>query len=108
MSKWTLPVAFVMITVGLKLLFVLGVRFASEDVPEWVFTVVRADPVPLWLALRATQVGAPVHRLGPGPFEGGLFDVVLLISTGIQWCLIGLLVWRISRSFRRRTTPQRP
>ena len=88
--RW-LRLALAGAAVAIKLAGVGVIRTTSEAATPLVWLAL-ADPVPLWVAEGITGFVFDQRRLGPTAEEAVAFDAVLLIATGAQWYLCGVVI----------------
>jgi hypothetical protein len=102
-----LPIAFLVLGLGIKALLVLLWRL--WQLPVLPNLLVHYDPGAFHFAEKMTRLFFDPRRLAPPPGEALLFEVFLVIGFGIECLLIGLLVqWVLIRFRVTRSAPTMP
>lgn len=94
-----LPLVLAGAATVIKLAAVVLIRISSNAASPLVWFVF-ADPIPLWAAQVTTGLVFDQRRLWPTAEEALAFDGVLVLVTGAQWYLCGVVIQWL---WRRRT-----
>lgn len=101
-----LPLLFAIATILIKLVVVALIR-ASSDVASGLVALALADPVPTWAAQLTTELAFDQRRIVPSAGEALTFDVALVLFSGGQAYMCGVLIkwiWSRRRRGRKPTT----
>ena len=104
MSMKRLPLVLAGAAILIKLAAVVLIRTSSEAAAPLLWLAL-ADPVPVWAAEVTTGLVFDQRRLWPTAGEALAFDGVLVLVSGAQWYLCGVVIqWLWRRRTRDRKT----
>jgi len=99
-----LPLVLAGVATLIKLIAAVLIR-TSSDVASPLLWLALADPIPRWVAEVTTRPVFDQRRLWPTASEALAFDAVLVLVTGAQWYLCGVVLqWLWRRRTRDRKT----
>lgn len=95
-----LPMTMFFLGIALKGLILVVWRNSHEGLLLALLT--DWDPAAFWFAESTTTLAFDPMRIYPGPIEEGFFEVMLVLGTGAEAYLVGLLARAALDFFARR------